>query len=103
MGSLWVDSLGMGAFSTAQKAAIMRNPNSLPRFHGYEIDIMARGFVGNDSSLNSFITGKLNMGTDFIHTGTGQWWDMTTTNQWLGHLQRYGSGGIHLPTDPWGC
>jgi len=92
-----VDAAGINALSPAQRQAVANYPSLLPAYRGSAIDSVVRRQVEIDPRLN-WLQGRPNRGPDFIDPRTGQWWDMTTPAQWPGHLNRYGDGGILLPT-----
>lgn len=96
-----VDEAGDAAFTRRQFAALANNPNLRPAFRGNRIDVMARRFIERDPSL-SFLKGSYNKGPDFVNPRTGQWWDITTPNQWQRHMDKYrptfGSNGTLLRT-----
>ena len=97
-----VDAQGMNAFTARQRIAISKKPYLMPMFRGYQIDQMARSTINADLFFNSYIEGKSNSGPDFLCPSLyyNVWWDMTTSGQWQKHLNQYGTGGIHLRTDP---
>lgn len=92
-----VDAAGPAAFTPKQFAAIQRNPNLAPMYRGNRIDVMARTLIKSDPTL-SFLISNYTRGADFVHPGTGNWWDMTTPNAWPAHVARYGTGGTLLTT-----
>ena len=86
-----VDAAGEAAFSRRQLRAILNADNpeaALGRFRGWVIDKNVRPLVHSDPHLRH-LTGRINLGPDFVDPNTGWWWDMTTPAQWSGKIQKY--------------
>ena len=75
-----------------------RNPNLEPTFRGQVIDntVKIKNAVRGDSDLSHlWVSRSGEFGPDFHDIGTNTWWDVTTTGQWLNHVDSY--------TDPFGA
>jgi hypothetical protein len=56
-------------------------------FHGRQVDKMTPALVAEDLAVSGLL-GKINKGTDFINSSTGQWLNMTTQDQWPAHVRK---------------
>ena len=89
--------MGDAAFTPRQLQAIQRNPNLRAMYRGNRIDVRARRYIENDPNL-SHLTSNYKNGPDFVNPNTGQWWDITTPQQWQAHVDKYGPHGTLLNT-----
>jgi len=96
-----VDGAGMFAFTRGQRQALALHPELQPAFRGNRIDVMARGNIMRDSTIQGMLPGLRSFytkGPDFYQPSTFRWWDMTTFRQWGAHQTKYGGNGTLLQT-----
>lgn len=88
-----------------QEARVLETPHLAPASRGSRIDQFAKDSIAQDPELAQLITAPdFIREPDILDSVLPQWFDMTTTRQWLRHIQTYGSRygateGILLPTD----
>jgi RHS repeat-associated protein len=81
--------------SARQARAVGRNPNLEQAYRGQVIDSAVKNAVRGDSDLSHlWVSRSGEFGPDFHDIGTNTWWDVTTPDQWLNHVNSY--------TDPFG-
>ena len=91
------DRFAERGFTEAQQLAIDANPDLAPAFTGERIDYYASE-IANEIGLPDGVqmTPRGSFGPDFFNPATGEWWDITTADQWASHVAKYGSGGTIL-------
>lgn len=87
----------------AQEARIRETPGLARANRGSRIDQFAKDSIAQDPELAALITAPDFISEpDILDSVLPQWFDMTTTRQWLEHTQKYGpryGAGVRLPTD----
>jgi hypothetical protein len=94
-----VDAKGAAAYTPKQLNAIAANPNLQPAFRGAAIDAEFKRLIVSDPGLTHLQTAeRFQFMPDVVDPLTGRWWDLTTSEQWQRHLDRYrpvyGADGI---------
>ena len=91
-----VQQFEQAGFTPAQEAAIASNPELDAAYMGERIDFFAKQLAADDPILAQQgikITPRGQFGPDFFNPTTGEWWDITTPNEWFGHVSKYTSFG----------
>ncbi len=92
-----------GGLTSAQEAALLKNPHMLPAFRGSRVDQFAKDTIMQDIDLADIVTAPdFFAEPDILSSILPEWFDITTRAAWVAHIQRYQSRyglGVLLPTN----
>jgi len=93
-----IDTFNARGFTDAQADALINNPGLEAAFRGSQIDSIFKESVAADPDLTQLeLTPRFKFGPDVFDPETQQWWDVTTSDQWSKHVDKYWLFGEGTP------